>query len=163
MTSGPGVFAVLRFWTSVYYPRPPPPPFPPLLKTYGSRWTENIGAEELEKISQVKWFPDLSALIENSDHFHPPTVYPFCSCYDQSHQMWNFTWKTSSFVSVIDIAQGAEMDLNTKSWPKQKTIKSLIYKTQGFQITINENPPCWKFFSTNFGCPEQGSNRRPLY
>ena len=54
------------------------------------------------KISQVKWFPDLSALIENSDHFHPPTVYPFCSCYDQSHQMWNFTWKTSSFVSVID-------------------------------------------------------------
>ena len=53
----------------------------------------------------MKWFPDLSALIENSDHFHPPTVYPFCSCYDQSHQMWNFTWKTSSFVSVIDMAE----------------------------------------------------------
>ena len=39
------------------------------------------------------------------------------------------------------MTQGAKMDLNTKSLPKQKTIKSLIYKTEGFQITINENPP----------------------
>ena len=39
------------------------------------------------------------------------------------------------------LTQRAEVDLNTKSLAKQKTIKSLIVKTQWFQITIKENPP----------------------
>ena len=43
-------------------------------------------------------------------------------------------------------AQHAQMDLNKKSKPKQKTIKSLIYKSQGFKWTINENPPTLEFF-----------------
>ena len=47
-------------------------------------------------------------------------------------------------------SQHAQMDLNTKSWPKQKTIKSLMYKAQGFQITINENPPTWETFLDKF-------------
>ena len=68
---------------------------------------------------------------------------------------------TDSFDSTI--ARGTEMDLNTKSKPKQKTIKSLIYKTRGFQITISENPPTREnFFLINFSFPVQCSNRGPL-
>ena len=58
--------------------------------------------------------------------------------------------------------QGTKMDLNTKSLPKQKTIKSLIYKTQGFQITINENPPMREIFFIKFWFTKQGSNHGPL-
>ena len=56
----------------------------------------------------------------------------------------------------VDKPQGAEMDLNTKSLPKQKTIKSLIYRTQGFQITINENPPTWEIFFNKFWLSRAG-------
>ena len=38
------------------------------------------------------------------------------------------------------------MDLNKKSEPKQKTIKTLKYNLQGIKITINENPPTQEFF-----------------
>ena len=54
------------------------------------------------------------------------------------------------------VTQGAKMDLNTKSLPKQKTIKSLIYKTQGFQITINENPPTRGNFFDKFWFSQAG-------
>ena len=52
--------------------------------------------------------------------------------------------------------QYTQMDLNTKSKPKQKTIKSLIYKTQGFQITINENPPTREIFFNKFWLSRAG-------
>ena len=58
------------------------------------------------------------------------------------------------------MAQHAQMDLNTKSKPKQKTIKSLIYKTQGFQITIDENPPTQEIFFDKFWYPRAGIERR---
>ena len=46
--------------------------------------------------------------------------------------------KKKSILSKCEAAmpwtQGAKLDLNKKSLPKQKTIKTLKYKTQGFQI-----------------------------
>ena len=42
--------------------------------------------------------------------------------------------------------QHAKMDLNKKSLPEQKTIKTLKYNPQGFKITINENPHKVDFF-----------------
>ena len=38
------------------------------------------------------------------------------------------------------------MDLMKKFFPKQKTIQTLKVDTQGFRITINENPPTSNFF-----------------
>ena len=52
-------------------------------------------------------------------------------------------------------AQHAQMDLNTKSWPKQKSIKSLIFIPQGFKRTINENPPMREFFLTDLVFPSR--------
>ncbi len=42
-------------------------------------------------------------------------------------------------VLMHSMTQHAKMDLNTKSLPKQKTIKTLKVITQGFKITMNEN------------------------
>ena len=39
------------------------------------------------------------------------------------------------------ISQPVQMDLIKKFFPKQKTIQTLKVDTQGFRITINENPP----------------------
>ena len=62
-----------------------------------------------------------------------------------------------------DMAKGAKMDVNTKSLPKQKTIKSLIYKTQGLKITINENPPTrGNFFDKFFVFPIRDRTLDPL-
>jgi len=44
----------------------------------------------------------------------------------------------------------AEMDLNTKLLPKQKTVKNLKVLFQGFKITINKNPPTINFFINKF-------------
>ena len=45
------------------------------------------------------------------------------------------------------------MDLIKKFFPKQKTIQTLKVDTQGFRITINENPPTSNFFVN----PPEGS------
>ena len=73
----------------------------------------------------------------------------------------NEAFENASFGNALfhNGTQGAEIDLNTKSLPKQKTIKSLIYMTQGFQITINENPRRRKSFSTNFGAVSRSGRR----
>ena len=47
------------------------------------------------------------------------------------------------------------MDLIKKFYPKQKTIQTLKVDTQGFRITINENPPISIFFVKN------ASNQKP--
>ena len=44
------------------------------------------------------------------------------------------------------LSQRAKTDLNKKSGTKQKTIKTLLYKPQGFKWTINENPPTQEIF-----------------
>ena len=55
-------------------------------------------------------------------------------------------------LTVSGWSQHAKLDLNKKSEPKQKTIKTLKHNPQGFKITINENPPTVDFFlGTNFG------------
>ena len=59
------------------------------------------------------------------------------------------TWSGLTY-KVNTVTQGTKMDLNTKSLPKQKTTKSVIYKTQGFQLTINENPPTREIFFDKF-------------
>ena len=50
-------------------------------------------------------------------------------------------------IENIDTAQHAKMDLNKKSLPKQKTIKTLKVMTQGFKIIMNENPPRYFFLN----------------
>ena len=52
--------------------------------------------------------------------------------------------------------QGAKMDLIKRSLPKQKSIKSLIFIPQGFQITINENPPTREIFFNKFWLSRAG-------
>ena len=37
--------------------------------------------------------------------------------------------------------QPAKLDLNEKSFPKQKTIQNFTTDAQGFRKTKNENPP----------------------
>ena len=38
-------------------------------------------------------------------------------------------------------SQPAKIDLNKKSFPKQKTIQNFTIDAQGFRKTKNENPP----------------------
>ena len=42
------------------------------------------------------------------------------------------------------MAQPAKLDLNKKSFPKQKTIQNFTIDAQGFRKTKNENPPTWE-------------------
>ena len=41
-------------------------------------------------------------------------------------------------------AQPAKLDLNKKSFPKQKTIQNFTIDAQGFRKTKNENPSTWE-------------------
>ena len=41
-------------------------------------------------------------------------------------------------------SQSAKVDLNEKSFPKQKTIQNFTIDAQGFKKTKNENPPTWE-------------------
>ena len=42
------------------------------------------------------------------------------------------------------ISQPAKIELNKKSFPKQKTIQNFTIDTQGFRKPKNENPPTWE-------------------
>ena len=46
-------------------------------------------------------------------------------------------------------AQTVKLDLNKKSFPKQKTIQDFTIDAQGFRKTKNENPPTWKMGVTS--------------
>ena len=46
-------------------------------------------------------------------------------------------------------AQPAKIDLNKKSFPKQKTIQNFTIDVQGFRKTRNENPPTWEIEVTS--------------
>ena len=48
-----------------------------------------------------------------------------------------------------NIAQPAKIDLNKKSFPKQKTIQKFTIYAQGFRKTKNENPPKWEMGVTS--------------
>ena len=49
--------------------------------------------------------------------------------------------KFQKLVTSCDhIAQPAKVDLNKKSFPKQKTIQNITIDAQGFRKTKNENP-----------------------
>ena len=45
------------------------------------------------------------------------------------------------FCSSLSVAQPAKVDLNKKSFPKQKTIQNFTIDAQGFRKTKNENLP----------------------
>ena len=45
--------------------------------------------------------------------------------------------------------QPAKVDLNKKSFPKQKTIQNFTIDAQGFRKTKNENPPTWEMGVTS--------------
>ena len=47
------------------------------------------------------------------------------------------------------MAQPAKLDLNKKSFPKQKTIQNFTIDAQGFRKTENENPPTWEMGVTS--------------
>ena len=54
------------------------------------------------------------------------------------------------FVVIIeDKTQPAKVDLNKKSFPKQKTIQNFTIYAQGFRKTKNENPPTWEIEVTS--------------
>ena len=42
------------------------------------------------------------------------------------------------------VLQPVKIDLNKKSFPKQKTIQNFNIDAQGFRKTKNENPPTWE-------------------
>ena len=44
----------------------------------------------------------------------------------------------------VEGAQPVKLDLNKKSFPKQKTIQNFTIDAQGFRKTKNENPPTWE-------------------
>ena len=48
------------------------------------------------------------------------------------------------------IKQPAKVDLNKKSFPKQKTIQNFTIDAQGFRKTRNENPPTWEMGVTSY-------------
>ena len=57
-------------------------------------------------------------------------------------------WELSlSFVHTS--SQPAKVDLNKKSFPKQKTIQNFTIDAQGFRKTKNENPPTWEIEVTS--------------
>ena len=45
--------------------------------------------------------------------------------------------------------QPAKVDLNKKSFPKQKTTQNFTIDAQGFRKTKNENPPTWEIEVTS--------------
>ena len=49
----------------------------------------------------------------------------------------------------MSIAQPVKIDLNKKSFPKQKTIQNFNIDAQGFRKTKNENPPTWEIGVTS--------------
>ena len=53
------------------------------------------------------------------------------------------------FLDKGSIAQPAKLDLNKKSFPKQKTIQNFTIDAQGFRKTKNENPPTWEIEVTS--------------
>ena len=58
-----------------------------------------------------------------------------------------FDRKVSLFMP--DGTQPAKIDLNKKSFPKQKTIQNFTIDAQGFRKTKNENPPTWEMGVTS--------------
>ena len=42
------------------------------------------------------------------------------------------------------MSQPAKLDLNKKSFPRQKTTQNFNIDAQGFRKTKNENPPTWE-------------------
>ena len=50
----------------------------------------------------------------------------------------------SLFVVIFSTSQPAKLDLNKKSFPKQKTIQNYTIDAQGFRKAKNENPPTWE-------------------
>ena len=55
-------------------------------------------------------------------------------------------WMTPSAQGKIQvmIPQPAKLDLNKKSFPKQKTIQNFTIDAQGFRKIKNENPITWE-------------------
>ena len=57
--------------------------------------------------------------------------------------------KTENFAKQSSQTQPAKLDLNKKSFPKQKTIQNFTIDAQGFRKTKNENPPTWEIEVTS--------------
>ena len=55
---------------------------------------------------------------------------------------FEFPWVSSNINH--NTAQPAKVDLNEKSFPKQKTIQNFTIDAQGFRKTKNENTRTWE-------------------
>jgi len=62
-------------------------------------------------------------------------------------------------VECYSNTQHTKMDLNKKSLPKPKTIKTPKYNPQGLKTPINENPPTIDLLGNKFWFTDQGPNR----
>ena len=52
-------------------------------------------------------------------------------------------------ITTYSSTQPAKLDLNKKSFPKQKTIQNFTIDAQGFRKTKNENPLTWEMGVTS--------------
>ena len=57
------------------------------------------------------------------------------------------------YLFFFNFPQPAKVDLNKKSFPKQKTIQNFTIDAQGFRRTKNENPPTWEMGVTSQPVP----------
>ena len=60
-----------------------------------------------------------------------------------------WTWQSVQLQIEKNSPQPAKLDLNKKSFPKQKTIQNFTIDAQGFRKTKNENPPTWEIEVTS--------------
>ena len=66
--------------------------------------------------------------------------------------MQNWIWENEKIKTLqhrLSVAQPVKLDLNKKSFPKQKTIQNFTIDVQGFRKTKNENPPTWEIEVTS--------------
>ena len=60
-----------------------------------------------------------------------------------------YAFETRAHSKFHYIPQPVKIDLNKKSFPKQKTIQNFNIDAQGFRKTKNENPPTWEIGVTS--------------
>ena len=78
------------------------------------------------------------------------TVVEFLSKSDEIQKILAFQFIDSKiFWHLLSQTQPAKLDLNKKSFPKQKTIQNFTINTKGFRKTKNENPPTWEIGVTS--------------
>ena len=72
-------------------------------------------------------------------------------CHAPNNAWYGDHYKASNLLITMGnaVTQPAKLDLNKKSFSKQKTIQNFTIDAQGFRKTKNENPPTWEMGVTS--------------